>query len=126
MRLASVIATIVMVLLLGFPVVANAQTVSSSVYGETVSTVSAPDISAGIPQVTTQQAEAKAYRVFNAIYGLVLNVAPGFTLICLIVAALLSIFFREARRAIVIICAVLILIVWGPELVGWFVHILQS
>lgn len=87
---------------------------------------SGPDISYGIPTVTTQQAVAKADRVYAQVYDLVSAVSPGMTLIIVIAALFLSIFFKEAKKAIVFAGGALILVMWGPQIIGWFMQVLRS
>ncbi|HHW44740.1 MAG TPA: hypothetical protein GXX25_13250, partial [Desulfotomaculum sp.] len=79
-----------------------------------------------LPKVTTQQAIAKSQRITAQIYELTRSVALQMTLIAICVAAILSIFWRQARVAIPLILLGYAIVEWGPQLLGWFRSLLHA
>ncbi|MEW6697314.1 MAG: hypothetical protein AB1341_08200 [Bacillota bacterium] len=82
------------------------------------STSTMPDISTGLPIVTSEQFTAKASRIVAAVYKDAREISPMLTLAVITVCGILSIFFQKARQMILWAVVGMLLILWGPQLIS--------
>lgn len=81
-------------------------------------TVTGPDVGAGLPTVTSDQFTAKANRIVAAIYKDARQISPMLTLAVVTICAVLSIFFHKARQMIIWAVIGMLIILWGPQLIS--------
>lgn len=85
-----------------------------------------PAIDTGLPTVTPQQAEDKAARIVMNMHKSAAKVAPYWTVLIFIIAGFIGIFIREVRTYALGAIIGLVLIVFGPQLIGLFLYFIHS
>lgn len=83
-------------------------------------TVGQPAIDTGIPTVTPDQFIDKFKRTVLSIHDLAVNISPYLTLLIFIVGAILGVVVKSARVAVLWAVIAMLVILWGPQLVGLF------
>jgi len=85
-----------------------------------------PDISAGLPSVTTEQFVGKAQRIAGNVYGAAAGVIPYVALGVLVAGAVLGIFFKAARSLIWVAVLALAVVLFAPQIVGYVLTLIKS
>jgi len=80
-------------------------------------------IDTGIPTVTPEQAVSKFKRIVLSIHDLATNISPYLTLLIIIIGGTLGILIKSARGTILWAIAAMLLILWGPQLIGLFEYL---
>jgi len=82
--------------------------------------VGQPAIDTGIPTVTPDQFIDKFKRIVLGIHDLAVNISPYLTLLIVIVGGVLGVIIKSARVAVFWAVIAMLVILWGPQLVGLF------
>ncbi|MBM7854965.1 hypothetical protein JOC37_001345 [Desulfohalotomaculum tongense] len=81
-----------------------------------------PAIDTGIPTVTPEQATGKFKRIVMSIYGSAVEVSPLLTLFIFIVGGTIGVIIKDARKPVFWAIVGMMLVLWGPQLVGLFLY----
>lgn len=77
-----------------------------------------PAIDTGIATVDLEQAVNKAVRIVMSIHSLAIDILPYSTLLTIIIGGILGIILKPVRVTILWAVFAMLLILWGPQLVG--------
>jgi len=82
-----------------------------------------PAIDTGIPTVEPEQAVNIAMRIVMSIHSLAVDISPYLTLLIIIIGGILGIILTSARGMVLWAVVAMLLILWGPQLVGLFEYL---
>ena len=83
------------------------------------------DVSGGIKPVSTQQVITKINKISTEVYAAARGSIGWWAVAALIILAILSLVFKAARIGMVFVVIGVIVVMEGPQLLGWCMHLLS-